>query len=198
VGLLFALEDEDLTALSAWLPAYSGTSPAPSQNRVMRMDIRRTAFTDPVAQALIADLQQEFVVRYGGPDETPLDATVFDPPSGAFFVGWLPFDGGAEPVATGAWRRRPDVAVLGGTVAAEIKRMYVVPRAQRRGLARLMLAHLETTAAEAGADVMVLETGLKQPEAIALYESSGYVPVEGFGYYKTSPSVRYFGKRLGG
>ena len=156
------------------------------------MDIRRTAFTDPVAQALIAELQQEFVVRYGGPDETPLDPTHFDAPAGAFFVGWL----SGSPVATGAWRLRPDVTALGRTVAAEIKRMYVVPAAQRRGLARSMLAHLEATATEAGADLMVLETGLAQPEAIALYESSGYEPVEGFGYYKDAPSVRYFGKRL--
>ena len=164
------------------------------------MDIRRTAFTDPVAQALIAELQQEFVVRYGGPDETPLDPTVFEPPSGAFFVGWEPVDGRAsadnEAVATGAWRWRPDVVALGRSRAAEIKRMYVVPRAQRRGLARLMLAHLEQTAASAGADVMVLETGLAQPEAIALYSSSGYEPVDGFGYYRDAPMVRYFGKRL--
>ena len=157
------------------------------------MDIRLTAFTEPVAQALVAELQQEFVQRYGGPDETPLDPTQFDAPSGAFFVGWL--DG--SPVTTGAWRMRPDVTALGGQVAAEIKRMYVVPRVQRRGLARRMLVHLEATAAAAGADVMVLETGLKQPEAIALYESSGYTPVEGFGYYRDSPSVRYFGKRIG-
>ena len=158
----------------------------------MSLEIRPTPFGDPTAQELIAELQQEFVVRYGGPDETPLDPTQFDPPSGAFFVGWL--DG--SPVATGAWRLRPDVTALGGTVAAEIKRMYVVPRAQGRGLARLMLAHLEATASAAGADVMVLETGLKQPEAIALYEASGYTPVEGFGYYRDAPSVRYFGKRL--
>lgn len=156
------------------------------------MDIRRTAFSDPVAQALVADLQQEFSTRYGSPDETPMDPTQFGPPAGAFFIGWA----GEEPVATGGWRLRPDVTALDGTVAAEIKRMYVVPRAQRRGLARLMLAHLETTALAAGADVMVLETGLKQPEAIALYESSGYSPVAGFGYYRDSPMVRYLGKRL--
>lgn len=156
------------------------------------MDIRRTAFTEPVAQGLVAELQQEFVVRYGGPDETPVDPAQFDDPTGAFFVGWL----GEEPVAIGGWRLRPDLSVLEGAVAAEIKRMYVVPRAQRRGLARLMLAHLEATALAAGADVIVLETGLEQPEAIALYGSSGYAPVEGFGYYKDSPKARYFGKRL--
>ena len=163
------------------------------------LDIRLTPFTDPVAQALVDELQQEFVVRYGGPDETPIDPTEFDPPSGAFFLGWLP-DGRAcrDPVATGAWRRRPDVSALGGAVAAEVKRMYVVPRAQRRGLARLMLRHLEVTAAAGGADVMVLETGAAQPEAIALYESSGYEPIEGYGYYRDSPSVRYLGKRLTG
>lgn len=157
------------------------------------MDIRLTAFMEPVAQALVAELQQEFVVRYGGPDETPLDPTQLDPPGGSFFVGWLD----DEPVATGAWRLRPDVVALGRSRAAEIKRMYVVPRLQRRGLARLMLAHLEHTAEAAGADLMVLETGLAQPEAIALYTSSGYEPVEGFGYYRDSPIVRYFGKRLG-
>ena len=68
------------------------------------MDIRRTAFTDPVAQALVAELQQEFVVRYGGPDETPLDPTLFDPPTGAFFVGCARR---SSRSATGAWRLRP-------------------------------------------------------------------------------------------
>jgi GNAT superfamily N-acetyltransferase len=156
------------------------------------MDLTPRSFGDPVVQALVAEIQQEFVARYGGPDETPLDITMFDPPAGAFLLGTLD----DEPVAMGGWRRRPDVVALGGSVAAEIKRMYVVPAARGRGLARAVLAALEGSARTAGADVMVLETGLKQPEAIALYESSGYVPVEGFGYYRDSPTVRYFGKRL--
>ena len=96
----------------------------------------------------------------------------------------------------GGWRFRPDVRELGGSVSAEIKRMYVVPPAQRRGLARAVLAHLEATAAAAGADTMVLETGLEQPEAIALYESSGYDAVTPFGYYQDSPLARCYGKRL--
>ncbi|HSV40866.1 MAG TPA: GNAT family N-acetyltransferase, partial [Nocardioidaceae bacterium] len=91
---------------------------------------------------------------------------------------------------------RPDVTALGGSVAAEIKRMYVAPAARRTGLARVVLAHLEDTARAAGADVMVLETGLAQPEAIDLYVSSGYAPIEGFGYYKDYPKVRYYGRHL--
>jgi len=74
--------------------------------------------------------------------------------------------------------------------------MYVAPQARGRGLARSMLSHLERTAAAAGARVMVLETGSAQPEAIALYLSSGYTRIESFGHYKWSPENRCFGKRL--
>jgi GNAT superfamily N-acetyltransferase len=81
-------------------------------------------------------------------------------------------------------------------VTAEIKRMYVVPAQQRRGIARRMLAHLESTAASAGIEGLVLETGLEQPEAIALYTACGYEPVPGFGYYCGSELSRTFGRRL--
>jgi GNAT superfamily N-acetyltransferase len=160
--------------------------------RVVSLDVRRTPFGDPVVQRLVAELQAEFTVRYGGPDHTPLDEAMFEPPTGAFFVAWE----GSDPVAIGGWRRRTDVTVLGGSVFTEVKRMYVPPAARGRGLSRLLLAHLEATAAESGADVMVLETGSKQPEAIALYESSGYVPIPGFGLWKDSPGNRCYGKPL--
>jgi GNAT superfamily N-acetyltransferase len=154
--------------------------------------ISRVPFTHPDAAALVAEVQAEYTVRYGGPDETPIDPTMFDPPQGAFFVGYL----AETSVAMGGWRFRGDVSAFGRSPVTEIKRMYVAPRARRRGLARHVLAHLETTAREAGADVMVLETGIEQPEAIALYLSSGYSPVEGFGHYKWSPKSRYYGKPL--
>ncbi len=148
--------------------------------------IRPRLITDPDAAALVEDVQREYVARYGGRDETPLQPGYFAPPSGAFFVGYL----GGIPVATGAWRRRTDVEALGSTATAEIKRMYVAPGGRRRGLARAMLAHLEMTAAAAGADVVILETGLAQPEAIALYESSGYTSIPGFGFYRDTPLNR--------
>jgi ribosomal protein S18 acetylase RimI-like enzyme len=89
------------------------------------------------------------------------------------------------------------VPAFGRSEAAEIKRMYVVPAARRTGLARRMLEHLEATARQAGADLMVLETGIEQPEAIALYRSAGYEPVTKFGHYAWSPKSRCFGKPLG-
>ena len=64
---------------------------------------------------------------------------------------------------------------------AEIKRMYVVASHRGRGIARAVLAELERAAAAAGRRRMVLETGDRQPEAVALYTSSGYRPVDRFG-----------------
>lgn len=156
------------------------------------MDVERVPITHPDAARLVEEVQAEYVVRYGGRDDTPLEHSYFDPPAGAFFVGYL--DGVA--VATGAWRRRTDVEALGSTATAEIKRMYVVEGARGRGLARAMLAHLEETARAAGAEVMILETGLAQPEAIGLYTSSGYEPIPGFGFYRTAPLSRCFARRL--
>ena len=157
---------------------------------MLRID--RVSFTHSAAQALIDEVQAEYVERYGGPDNSPLDPSTFEPPSGAFFVGYL----GDVPVAMGGWRTRPDVVRLGGALSAEVKRMYVAPAGRRMGLARAMLAHLEETAAGAGADVMILETGTEQPEALALYASSGYELVEKFGHYSWSPKSRCYGKRL--
>lgn len=155
------------------------------------MQIRRLPITHPDALRLIAEVQQEYVARYGTPDEAPIQADVFESRQGAFFVGYLD----DEPVAMGGWRRSP-VPAFGATITAEVKRMYVAEGARGRGLARQLLARLEQTAAEAGVEAMVLETGTGQPEAIALYESSGYTQVPGFGYYRGSPLSRCFARSL--
>ena len=151
----------------------------------------RVGYGDPDAVRLVADVQAEYVERYGSPDASPLAPAMFDPPLGSFYVGYL----GDDAVATGAWRRS-DVEVFGTDRTVEVKRMYVAASARGRGLARRVLSHLEETAADAGYEALVLETGAKQPEASALYESSGYERVPGFGYYQDSPLSRCFGKRL--
>ena len=159
---------------------------------MLDLRVSEVLITDPDAQLLIEEVQQEYVVRYGGRDDSPIDPAEFVSPLGAFFVGHL----AGRPVVSGAWRRRTDVEVAGTSNTAEVKRMYVAPGARGRGLARRMLAHLEATAARAGVAVMILETGLRQPEAIALYESCGYESIAGFGYYKDSGVSRCFGKVL--
>ena len=52
--------------------------------------------------------------------------------------------------------------------------MYVRPERRGAGIARMILSELETWAGEEGYMQSILETGIKQPEAIALYSRSGY------------------------
>jgi GNAT superfamily N-acetyltransferase len=143
-----------------------------------------TPYDHPDAVALIAEVQQEYVVRYGEEDATPVDPAEFAPPRGLFLVAYV--DG--TPAACGGWRaHETDV---------ELKRMYVSPAFRGRGLARAILASLEQTAVESGYLRVILETGMKQPEAIALYRSAGYEPVPRFGYYKDAPEAVHLGKAV--
>ncbi|WP_231123535.1 GNAT family N-acetyltransferase [Nocardioides sambongensis] len=157
----------------------------------MELELAQVGYDHPDVVALVAAVQAEYVERYGSPDDGPVDLTEFADGNGLFLLGRI--DG--RPVATGAWRRSAVVA-LGGGPTAELKRMYVVPGRRGQGLSRLVLAELERTAQLAGVDVLVLETGLKQPEAIGLYTSSGYQPVPGFGHYSGHVLSRCFGKRI--
>nr|WP_069816317.1 GNAT family N-acetyltransferase [Streptomyces sp. TP-A0874] len=156
------------------------------------MEIRTTSYDHPDARKLNDRVQLEYAERYGDPDFTEMDAAQFDPPRGLFLIA---YDDGV-PVATGGWRRqeRNDEGYSDGD--AELKRMYVVPEARGRGLARRLLALLEESALRAGRLRMVLETGTKQPEAISLYVSSGYVPAPKFGYYRYEEESRCFAKPL--
>lgn len=147
--------------------------------------IEARPYDDADVVRLVAEVQAEYVVRYGGPDAAAVDLDEFAPPRGLFLVGLL--DG--APSVTGGWR-------LIDPAVAEIKRMYVVPAARGRGLARRMLAELENAAGAAGASRVVLNTGPAQPEAIALYESSGYQPVAPFGHYACMPGALFYGKAL--
>jgi len=150
------------------------------------MRIEPLPFEDPVAQELIERVQQEYVLRYGGPDETPVDPAEFTPPYGLFLVA---HGESGSVLGCGGWRAH-------GDGAAEIKRMYVVPEARGRGVARALLAELERTAAAAGRPQIELFTGSRQPEAVELYVSSGYMPVPGYGPYRDEPDARYYGKHM--
>ena len=59
-----------------------------------------------------------------------------------------------------------------------------------------MLAHLEATARAAGAEVMIMETGTAQPEAMGCIRPRATSPIEPFGHYQDSPRNRCYGRRL--
>lgn len=163
----------------------AGVDGPSSYCRAVSLDIETRDLADPDVLALIDAVQDEYLVRYGSRDESEFDAGEFVPPRGLFLVGVL--DG--VPVAMGGWR-------VAGDAQAEVKRMYVAPEVRRRGLSRLLLAELERTAAEAGVRRMILMTGQQQPEAVALYLSCGYQPIDGYGYYASHELALFYAKEL--
>ena len=79
---------------------------------------------------------------------------------------------------------------------AELKRMFVAPEARGAGVATALLAAAEATASDLGVTRLVLETGPRQPEAIALYEKHGYAVIPNFGPYINDPLSICFAKDL--
>jgi GNAT superfamily N-acetyltransferase len=140
--------------------------------------------SSPAPQQLVAELDQELMARYPGLPVNGIDAVNFEASGGVFVVGYV--DG--EPAACGAFRRFED--------AAEIKRMYVAPAHRGRGFGQAVLALLEAEAARRGFTRALLETGVRQVEAIALYRSAGWCATAPFGPYIGSPISVCFEKRL--
>jgi GNAT superfamily N-acetyltransferase len=147
--------------------------------------IRTERLDGSSGELLVARVQQEYVRRYGGPDATPMDPADFVPPRGVFLVAYV----GDRPVGCGGVR-------AGADATGELKRMYVEPDVRGNGIARQLLAGLEAAARDLGARRLRLETGTEQPEAVALYTSSGYAPIPGFGIYADEPRNLCFGKLL--
>ena len=83
-----------------------------------------------------------------------------------------------------------------GTKYGEIKRMYVRPQFRGLGFAKLMLDHLEEHTRSNGINVLRLETGIHQHDAIALYERAGFRSTAPFGDYKPDPLSRFYEKQI--
>ncbi|MEV1168694.1 GNAT family N-acetyltransferase [Nonomuraea sp. NPDC049784] len=97
------------------------------------------------------------------------------------------FDG--QPVGCCAIQPFPDGAT-------ELKRMYVTPAARGRGIARRLLAEAERIATTLGHSEIRLETGIRQPEAIALYTRAGYTIIPNYPPYQHEPLSRCYAKLL--
>jgi GNAT superfamily N-acetyltransferase len=138
----------------------------------------------PESRELLAELRTDLVRRYRG------DGHPAAPPSPLDVASFL-VARGANGRALGcvALRRRDEGEF-------EIKRMYVRPEARGRRLGDRLLGEVEARARGLGATRLMLETGVPQPEAIAVYERNGYTPIEPFGDYADSPLSRCYAREL--
>src|SRR5690606_27921009 len=140
-------------------------------------------WADTAAARLRAEQQAELVVRYNGVEDIEPEL----PPDE--MVATVLVRVGDEAAGTGSLRLLapvdPAAPAQGdeGSSAGELKRMYVRPAFRGRGLSRLVLTELERIAVERGMARLVLETGVRQPEAIALYRSVGYRRIANYGPY---------------
>ncbi len=132
---------------------------------------KRTDSSDPDFQSLVKLLDKDLAIRDG--DEH------------AFYAQFNKIDSirnvivcyeEKKPVGCGAFKPF-------GPDSVEIKRMYVEPEMRGKGTGQRILHALENWAAESGYRYTVLETGKKQPEAIALYKKSGYIVTPNYGQY---------------
>jgi len=124
-------------------------------------------------------------------------STLYPPESNHF----LDVEGLAAPNVRFIVARRGGVAVGCGALRidvgyGELKRMYVVPAARGHRLGRLILDRIEAEARRAGLLCLRLETGIHQPEALALYRAAGYAEREAFGEYAADPLSVFMEKIL--
>ena len=149
--------------------------------------VEKGSVGSPAVQALIAALDAEISARYpeANANFLRLDAGEVAAGLGAFLVATV--DG--EVVGCGAVRRLDDTD-------AEIKRMYVMPPARGRGAGRALLTALEDAARSLGATRLVLETGERLFEAVALYERAGFTTIRPFGEYVGARLSLCMGKEL--
>lgn len=96
-----------------------------------------------------------------------------------------------EPVGCGA------IKEFSPTIM-EVKRMYVKPARRGEGIASVILNELEKWAVDLKYQKCLLETGKRQPEAIALYKKNGYLTVPNFGQYENVENSLCFEKMLTG
>lgn len=142
--------------------------------------------TGPDAAALIGALNAELSARYPEPGATHfrLDPEEVAAGAGVFLVARR----GGRPVGCGALRRIREDALIRelGPRVGELKRMYVAPDARGQGIGRALLGRLEEEARALGLTRLVLETGTRQTEALALYRRAGFTEIPAYGEYAAS------------
>ncbi|MEZ4860509.1 MAG: GNAT family N-acetyltransferase [Caldilineaceae bacterium] len=137
------------------------------------------------AMALIAELENHLAPQYPVESRHGFSVEKLIAQGVAFFV--TRYEG--QPVGCGGIK-------LFGTEYGELKRMYVRPSFRGKGLAKLMVEHLNAYAQSQGVTLVRLETGIYQTEAIGLYERMGFYRIKPFGEYREDPLSLCYEKQL--
>jgi putative acetyltransferase len=153
------------------------------------VDIAPEPLTSPAAVMLIQALNMELAARYPEPGATHfrLDPNEVAPGAGVFVVARI----GDRAVGCGALRclREPALVRELGPGVGELKRMFVAPEMRGHGIGRALLARLEDEGRALGLTRLVLETGTRQTEALALYRNAGFTAMPAYGEYAASPAT---------
>ncbi|MEV0400019.1 GNAT family N-acetyltransferase [Actinoallomurus sp. NPDC050550] len=154
---------------------------------VSSLEIAVRPYDHPDAQRLVWALFYDQVERYGYADPAEADPAKYTPPQGLFVVGYL-----TGRAATAGGYRMYDSE----TRTVEIKKMYTLPEFRGRGLGRLVLTELERRAVASGARRSILETGIRNIGALALYATMGYLPTSRYMENRDPAINRAFIKEL--
>jgi putative acetyltransferase len=148
------------------------------------LNIRRTTSADPDFVALVRLLDADLAIRDGADHAFYSQFNKIDKINYVLIA----YDDDV-PVACGAIKEYSPVAM-------EVKRMFTSPEHRGKGAAMEVLTELESWAREMSYSACVLETGNKQPEAIALYHKAGYKVIPNYGQYAGIENSVCFEKKL--
>lgn len=137
------------------------------------ISLKRTTVTDPAFVELVSMLDKDLWSRY--PDKQGIFAPNNKLDERVQVVVAI---SEGEPVACGGFRPTTSSTEI------EVKRMFVHPAFRGKGISRMILQELERWASEQHYTSAILETGIKQPEAIRLYETSGFTRIPNYGPYQ--------------
>ncbi|NHC13563.1 GNAT family N-acetyltransferase [Motilibacter deserti] len=159
------------------------TTPAPAGLPAPPLAIRSTTDAgDPDVRRLVAAAEDELRRRYPEDDDLGPDVHA---------LVWLVAERDGHGVGIIA------LCPLEEGVG-ELKRLYVADEARRGGVARALLDAAEDEGRARGMSALRLETGTRQPEAMALYQRHGWAPIAPYGYWAGHPMTRCYGKQLAG
>ena len=139
---------------------------------------------EPSVRVLIDELDQYMIPLYPAESNHLLDIETLRQPEMRFFAAYA--ERGAIGCG-GCWLHED---------YAEIKRVYVSPKARGLGLAKKLMRRIEDEALSSGRMIARLETGIHQPEALSLYRALGYADRGPFGDYALDPNSVFMEKRL--